>query len=192
MFRLVVRSFSALALLVALSVPSAQANQITEIFPTDQSIYQSFLTSGTGLGGTFAVNGSYIYQTYSSTGLAHATGADWTINFNNSASASVTLDLFVNNTVVDHNVVLGANVNTLTVNGLSFSAVSGPDYTLEVQLTSTIPSGQGSFQFTGGSVTLNDGVAAAVPEPSTLATGLIGVAGAVFAAVRRRRVANKA
>ena len=191
MFRPAVRSFSLIALLAALITTTAQASQITESFPTDQSSYFNGVSiSGTGLLGHFSKSGAYITETYSSTGLSQATSADWTINFDfNGRGPVANIDLLVNGTVVGSS-TLDYHNSTLTVDGLSFSAISGPDYTLEINLTSDVPPGNGYFVCTGGSVTLYDGVAA-VPEPSTLATGLIGVAGAAIAAVRRRRVARK-
>ena len=71
----------------------------------------------------------------------------------------------------------------------SIAADAATGFTLTILATTTVPNGQGSWNFEPGGTVELVGVAAAVPEPSTWAMMILGFAAIGFLAYRRKNCA---
>jgi hypothetical protein len=124
-------------------------------------------------------------------GLSSVSGIELNLSYNDILRVPdfETYDVLINNTDVGSFTINGTNddgIHSVT-NSYSFSAVSGPDYTVLFKITSpTIPPGQGSFGwYHDGSSTFT---LTAVPEPSYFGLFAAGLAGAL---VLRRRLTRR-
>jgi hypothetical protein len=192
---------AALALLLG-SVGQAKAGMITVTFPSSDSttfdaFNGSYGTLGSGGGGVFFVAGSAIEKTFTATGLPTVTSSHWVFDMSDVTASGVdnTFDVLINGTKVGSYDFIGLGVKGGTHHfDLTFgpsAPITGDTYTLEILATSTVPPGEGSWNwYAGGEVTLSDVTAA--PEPSTLV--LLGTAtvslGGFFGWRRRKQAAT--
>lgn len=193
---------AALAALIGwLVIPTpASAASITLAFPSSTSSLVCGSVNnplGPGGGGVCSAAGGSLTQTFSATGLTSTNSSQWAFGMSDYTAAGV-----VNSFAVDIN---GTQVGTYSFTGtgthgthsfdLTFTSTSiaGPDYTLSLVATSTVPLGDGSWDWLpGGSVTLNDPVPVTlsdpipVPAPAPLALLASGLAGLWLTACRRQ------
>jgi hypothetical protein len=176
-------------------VGSGRAGMVTLDFPSSDSTTFSAITGlgtlGSGGGGVHFHAGDYVLQSFAGTGLATATSSHWVFDMSDLTSPGVdnTFEVLINSTVGGAFDFIGQSGGGTQHFDLTFgpaAPILGDNYTLEILATSTVPSGDGSWNwFPGGQVTLSSN---AVPEPSSLA--LCSVAGATFAGysgLRRRK-----
>lgn len=186
---------SAVCLLLA---GAAFADNVEVPFPTAGDYYCS-ATNGCGYipsGGQTAymwTAGDYVVSSnFTSTGLSSVTGLMWDFTIQNYLGENETLDVLVNNTVVGDIVIeqCGECGSYQVITGsLSFGGIgpSNGGYTLEMELTNTLPGGEGSLAFTdGGSFTLVGGSGSSTPEPSSIL--LFGSGAAGLLAFARRKI----
>ena len=170
---------------------SATASSITLGFPssTSRMACDSVTNAlGPGGGGVCSGAGDSLTQTFNATGLASTNSSQWVFGMSDYTDAGV-LNSFavdINGTQVGSFSFAGTGTHGTHSFDLTFTSpsIAGPDYTLSVVATSTVPSGDGSWDWLpGGSVTLTDPVlvlADPVPVPapaplSLLASGLAGL-----------------
>nr|WP_310522226.1 PEPxxWA-CTERM sorting domain-containing protein [Polymorphobacter sp.] len=171
---------------VSLMATPALAASVTVEFPSAIAQTSDGALGGGG-GGIFFNTGNFVTQTFS-TGLASATSATWDFTmFNFTRGANSKFDVLINGIKVDSYEMFGCANYCNATNSFSFSQsfaeIAGTDYVLSLVATSTVASGDGSWNwFPGGSVTLSNG---AVPEPASWAM-MIGGLGLVGGAMRRR------
>jgi hypothetical protein len=186
------KRFFVLALLSAvclLLAGAAYADNVDVPFPTAGDYYCS-ATNGCGnipAGGQTAymwTAGDYVISSnFTTTGLSSVTGLMWDFTIQNYLGVNETVDILLNNTVVTNYTIqqCGECGSYQVITGsASFGAVgpSNGGYTLEMELTNTIPSGDGSLAFTdGGSFTLVGSSGGTVPEPSSILLFGSGAAG---------------
>jgi hypothetical protein len=176
---------------------SAKASTVTLDFPVDASTTfnsngntTSTLGSNPGTG-VFDFSGSYIQQTFVDTGLTSAVTAEWKFAMTNFTALGHDnfFSVLINGNVVGTFDLVGTNLGRSQSFDLNFNfnPIAGEDYTLEILATSSVPLGGGSWNWVaGGTVTLGDGIATAVPEPSTWAMMIAGFLGLGFMGCRRR------
>jgi hypothetical protein len=176
----------------------ANADSAMVPFPTAGDYYCS-LTNGCGnlpSGGQTAYmwsQGDYVVSSnFTGTGLGSVNGLSYDFQVFNviGGGNSETVDILLNNNVVGDFVVPDCNYcgSPVEFKGtLSFPTI-GPlngGYTLEMELTNTLPVGGGSIAFMdGGEFTLSS--SGSTPEPGTIllfGTGALGLAG-----VLRRKI----
>ena len=179
---------------------SVSANSITLNFPSAAStLYSNYGSSGSntvplgvGGGGVNYIAGSSLTETFTGTGLASAVNSHWLFSMSdftdttsNPWNGVSTFDVLINGQGVgSYQFTAGQSGYGGTIPfdlTFGFAPISGPDFTLEFITTSTVPDGDGSWNwFPGGTVTLTDGGGSPVPEPSTLlllSSGFVGLAG---------------
>ena len=181
--------------LLFVGVGRGRAGTVTLDFPSSDSTTFSAITGlgtlGSGGGGVHFHAGDFVLQSFAGTGLATATSSHWLFDMSDltSPGADNTFEALVNSTVVGTFNFIGQSSGGTQHVDLTFgptAPILGENYTLEILATSTVPSGEGSWNwFPGGQVTLSSN---AVPEPSSSA--LFSVAGVIFAGYsgwRRRK-----
>ncbi|HLI62835.1 MAG TPA: PEP-CTERM sorting domain-containing protein [Terriglobales bacterium] len=177
----------------------ANADNVQVPFPTAGDYYCS-ATNGCGYipsGGQTAymwTQGDYVISSnFTSTGLSSVTGLMWDFTIQNylGGGNNETVDILLNDTMVGSFTALDCgycgNYQQITgsVNFSGIAPVNG-GYTLEMELTNTIPSGGGSIAFTdGGEFTLIGSSGGTVPEPSSILLFGSGALG-VFGLLRRK------
>jgi hypothetical protein len=89
--------------------------------------------------------GGLLEQTFTNTGVATATKLKVNLVFddNSLTGANLGLDLLINDTRLGH-VSIHPGQTSLISPVLTIPAISGPDYTVEWLVTSTVPPGKGS------------------------------------------------
>jgi hypothetical protein len=163
--------------LLAAAMAPAWAGPISLEFPSSDSISGGPTGGGMlggGGGGLHFITGDDLTETFSDTGLGSATQSHWQFSMSDFTPASVdnTFDVEINGAVVGSftlNAAAHTGSTTETFDLLfDHAAISGPDYTLRMVATSTVPPGLSSWNwFPGGTVTL-------VPEPASLGLLLMG------------------
>jgi hypothetical protein len=185
---MIVGAICALGLIATSTVASAQ----TFTFPGSSSTWSS-ATNGSGSGlSSFSMwtSGDYISAAVNAPGLVSASQLSYSFSVvDYLGSGTETLNILVNGTTVDTQAVLGCGycgTESVFSNAVSFAPITGNgNYSLEIQLTNTIGSGDGSIYFdTPGSFTLSAG--SPVPEPASLALISVGLAGLGLARRRNR------
>jgi len=175
-----------------LTAAFAGADDAMVPFPTAGDYYCS-ATNGCGnltSGGQTAymwTQGDYIVSSnFTGTGLGSVTGLSYDFQVLDviGGGNSETVNIMLNNNVVGNFVVpdCGYCGQAMEFTGsFNFGAIGpeGGGYTLEMELTNTLPGGGGSIAFMdGGEFTLSGG--GATPEPGTIllfGTGALGLAG---------------
>jgi hypothetical protein len=171
----------------------ANASNVPVPFPTAGDYYCS-ASNGCGnipAGGQTAfmwTEGDYVISSnFTNTGLSSVTGLSWDFTIQNylGGGSNETVDILLNNTMVGSFTALsggGGNYQEIT-GSANFGAIAPLDggYTLEMELTNTIPPGNGSIAFAdGGTFTLIGGQGGTVPEPGSIllfGSGALGVFG---------------
>ncbi|MGC2108560.1 MAG: PEP-CTERM sorting domain-containing protein [Candidatus Korobacteraceae bacterium] len=178
------------------------ADDVMVPFPTAGDMYCS-ATNGCGTlpaGGVTAsmwTAGDYVMSSnFTSTGLTSVTGLSWDFQILNHLEGNNELvDILLNNTVVGNFTAMDSNncgcMQTIT-GSMNFGAI-GPmngGYTLEMELTQTIPPGGGSIAFAdGGEFTLEGSSSTSTgttPEPGSIL--LFGTGALALGAVVRRKM----
>lgn len=172
----------------------ASASNVPVPFPTAGDYFCS-ASNGCGnipAGGQTAfmwTEGDYVISSnFMSTGLPSVTGLSWDFTIQNylGGGNNETVNILLNNQMVGSFTALDCNYcgNYQEITGsANFSAIGPVDggYTLEMELTNTIPGGGGSIAFAdGGTFTLIGGQGGTVPEPGSIllfGSGALGVFG---------------
>lgn len=130
-------------------------------------------------------SGDYIEQTFADPGYEGVDGLTYSIFVYNDLNASLGLAILINGVEVDSPTISGCGfceATQIVSNTVTFAPIVGlGSYVLEIELTSTVPGGEGAIEFNGdGSFTLT-----AAPEPASVV--VLGSGLASLAALRRRR-----
>ncbi|MCA8961622.1 MAG: hypothetical protein KDC38_13955 [Planctomycetes bacterium] len=135
-------------------------------FPSQDSMTSSGLL-GPGGGGVFFISGQDIDETFLGTALSAASESHWVFSMSTCTDPSVvnTFDCLINGVVVgSYDMVFppaGSGISTVVIDvEFTHAPIAGPDYTLRIVATSTVPPGLCSWNwFPGGTVTLGNGSA---------------------------------
>ncbi|TWU60132.1 PEP-CTERM motif protein [Rubripirellula tenax] len=207
------RSFSAAMVCVALLVMSAAQSHAgvmttTLAFPSEFSFTRHAIFGdsvlGSGGGGVHVEIGDYVEETFGNTGLVDTTSSRWQFSMSDTTDAGVTstFDARINGTTVGSYSFDGDGATPTTHTFdldftyapiASFTGGAGPEsFFLTLISTSTVPLGQGAWNWIpGGTVTLTgNNNAAAVPEPASLAVFAFGACAFGASVYRRRRRAT--
>jgi len=136
---------------IACSLPAttmASAAQAAPRVPTKLTYSTpnfQWLSQGGGSPYHLWTQGDYWQQTFTNTGVASATKLKVNLVFddNSLTGANLGLDLIINGTTLGH-VSVHPGQTSLISPVLTIPAISGPDYTVEWLVTSTVPPGRGS------------------------------------------------
>lgn len=132
------------------------------------------------------VTGDYWEQTFQNTGLPSADQMDLTLLVNDAADVAVNLDVLLNSTVIGQTSIAPNSEGVHNLN-FTFPSIGGPDYTIRLQETNTVPEGYASASIAVDGRTFAE-LEGTVPEPATLA--LLGLAATGLGGyIRRRRTA---
>jgi len=189
--------FSLLLLLAVclLTAGVASADSSTVPFPTAGDSYCS-ATNGCGTipsGGQTAymwTTGDYVISSlFTGTGLNSVTSLSYDFQIYNvlGGGNNETVEFLLNNTLIGTFTVLDCNYcgsNQEFTGTFNFGAISpsGGGYTLEMELTNTIPGGGGSIAFLDGGMDTLSGGSGSTPEPGSIllfGTGALGLAGVI-------------
>lgn len=167
------RTLLAATLVVALA--SFAHGQITLTFPSTTSISGGPTASGAlGAGGGFLhyTLGDDLTQSFTNTGIASANSSRWVFSMSdwNALGVVSTFNAQINGITVGNFSLTGTGDQKTNNFDLTFShaAIAGQNYTLRIVSTTTLPIGQGSWNWVaGGGVTLNG----SLPAGGTLQVG---------------------
>lgn len=127
------------------------------------------------------VTGDYWEQTFLNTGQASANQMDLALNIDQNglaAGAFINLDVLINSTLVGQISVVSGPPGTQN-HSFNFGSIAGPNYTIRLLETNTVPGGQGA-----ASMGINGpSTATLVPEPASMAFLGLGA----LALIRKRK-----
>ena len=189
---------------LAATAPGATAASVTFTFPSAGSTAISdnaeCVSSAFATAFPCSSAGDTAQQTFAATGLAEATGSQWSFTMRNftidAGGPPVTnsFDVRINGITVDSfsfgSLAVDGGVIDISLDN-SFAAIAGDSFTLGIVATSTTQGGGWNWQ-SGGTVTLTGPAPAdpvgVIPLPAS-AVLLLGALGVLGAMRRRRRVA---
>jgi hypothetical protein len=148
---------------------------------------------GAGGGGHAFATGNSVSETFVGTGLAEADAAHWQFRMSNFTNTGVTstFNVLINGVTIDDFSFVSVGSGDVNFDFTSqFGPIAGDAYILSFVATSTVPGGEGSWNFyPDGQVTLSGGaLTAGVPEPASWALMILGFGAAGGALRSRRRV----
>jgi len=167
-----------LSLFAGICASSLRADSIVLDFPSSTSTEVGPGCGGPGppltLGGCF-ITGDNVSETFTATGLADTDSSNWqfTVVDDTVGSPTNTFAALINGTQVGTfsyvGTASGPETNVPFNLNFSYAPISGPDYTLEILATSTVPPGDLTWDVdTDGAVTLSSSAPAAAPEPGSV------------------------
>lgn len=116
---------------------------------------------GAGGGGAMFIAGQEISETFNAPGIAPFTESQWVFSMSSCVDPTVvnTFDVFINGVLIGEYQYQNPAAGTVTIDfDLTFQhpAITGPDYTLTIVATSTVPPGLCSWNwFPDGLITFN-------------------------------------
>lgn len=136
-------------------------------FPSEDSVTSAGVL-GAGGGGAMFITDQQISETFNAPGIAPFTESQWVFQMSSCVDPTVvnTFDVFINGVLIGEYEYQNPTGGMVTIDfDLTFQhpLISGPDFTLSIVATSTVPPGLCSWNwFPGGLVTLGSGSTAPI------------------------------